>query len=471
VGDRCAVLFIGFLILVTNMQTDLGLGRLSYLLWLDYFNVLQLAMVIFAVFQTLFIHHLFKYNHLERLATHIDQVAAKVLPFQIYPLITVASLLWGFDAKDEGYLSTGLILLVVGLPICLLAMVVEVNARMNKQTRARKDAIFTFQKARPESTAWFVAAEKLFESFDNDKSGSIDKEELRDMLRIAHVNIPRRLLQGAMATAREAADHEGQLGKASFTDALTNANQYIRQHSSEYPDWKDSWVQYKPSQESKRDLRKSSGIMGSFMLGSGIMGAKLSDYFGGMQENFRLSETNQGVDAGDANEGSGGGGDKDGSGAGATQTVPVTNLAFSTPQALPQALPQAPVQAAPPPIALVTAGNAFQSGAGVAAGSMDVMALLQQQSETTARMKSLMQRMAAERAAGAQQLERMVQHSIAKQAGKGAKQQEGAVIGIGAGATCGQSRSLAVSPPSPPEMQVRPSRTSKGLLDVGAQRV
>jgi len=286
------------------------------------------------------------------------------------------------------------------------------------------------------------------------------------MLRIAHVNIPRRLLQGAMATAREAADHEGQLGKAAFTDALTNANQYIGQHSSEYPGWKDSWVQYKPSQESMRNLNKS-GRMGSFNLGE-----KLSDYFGGMQGNFKLSETNHGADEGDANEGSGGGGDEDGGGMGATQTVPVASLALSTPQAL----PQAPMQAAPPPVTagnsqLLTAGNAFQSGAGVAAGSMDVMALLQRQSEATAKMKALMQRMAAEQAAGAQQLEKMVQQSRAKPVVKGAPKSEGAAIGIGAGPTCGQSRSLAVSPPSPPEMQVRPSRTSKGLLEVSAQRV
>eukprot|EP00966_Prymnesium_polylepis_P224309 5188766-Prymnesium_polylepis.2 len=35
VGDRCAVLFIAFLILVTSMQTDMGLGELTDLLWID----------------------------------------------------------------------------------------------------------------------------------------------------------------------------------------------------------------------------------------------------------------------------------------------------------------------------------------------------------------------------------------------------------------------------------------------------
>ena len=41
IGDRAAVLFIAFLILVTNMQLDLGLGVVSTLLWVDMFNIVQ----------------------------------------------------------------------------------------------------------------------------------------------------------------------------------------------------------------------------------------------------------------------------------------------------------------------------------------------------------------------------------------------------------------------------------------------
>lgn len=36
VGDRAAVLFIAFLIALTNMATtDLGLGKITYLLWVE----------------------------------------------------------------------------------------------------------------------------------------------------------------------------------------------------------------------------------------------------------------------------------------------------------------------------------------------------------------------------------------------------------------------------------------------------
>jgi hypothetical protein len=42
-------LFIAFLILVMNFSTDLGLGQISQLMFLDFFNLSQLALVLIAV--------------------------------------------------------------------------------------------------------------------------------------------------------------------------------------------------------------------------------------------------------------------------------------------------------------------------------------------------------------------------------------------------------------------------------------
>ena len=50
-GDRTAVLFVAFLILVTNIQTDIGLGDLSSLIWIDWFNAVQLVLVGVCVFE------------------------------------------------------------------------------------------------------------------------------------------------------------------------------------------------------------------------------------------------------------------------------------------------------------------------------------------------------------------------------------------------------------------------------------
>ena len=35
-GDRCAQLLVAVLIIITTLQTDIGLGNLSYLIWVDW---------------------------------------------------------------------------------------------------------------------------------------------------------------------------------------------------------------------------------------------------------------------------------------------------------------------------------------------------------------------------------------------------------------------------------------------------
>jgi hypothetical protein len=76
-GDRAAVLYIAFLISLTNMATtDLGLGKVSTLLWYDLFNLSQLVLSLIAVAETMVVHLLFKHNA-ANLATHIDSVCGK----------------------------------------------------------------------------------------------------------------------------------------------------------------------------------------------------------------------------------------------------------------------------------------------------------------------------------------------------------------------------------------------------------
>ena len=48
-GDRCAQLLVAVLIIITTLQTDIGLGNLSYLIWVDYFNLMQLIVLIIAL--------------------------------------------------------------------------------------------------------------------------------------------------------------------------------------------------------------------------------------------------------------------------------------------------------------------------------------------------------------------------------------------------------------------------------------
>mgnify|MGYP006108191513 CR=1 FL=1 len=56
-GDRLAAILVALLIVVTSLQTDLGLGKLSYLIWVDAFNVVNLIILVLALFETLLVHY------------------------------------------------------------------------------------------------------------------------------------------------------------------------------------------------------------------------------------------------------------------------------------------------------------------------------------------------------------------------------------------------------------------------------
>eukprot|EP00966_Prymnesium_polylepis_P299476 6920516-Prymnesium_polylepis.1 len=91
-GDRCAVLFLAMLILVTSMQQDLGLGNVTSVLWLDKFCACQFLLVLLSLQMTVIVHRLAS-HHQQALAKHTDNVTTVAMPFLIYPVCHCASIL------------------------------------------------------------------------------------------------------------------------------------------------------------------------------------------------------------------------------------------------------------------------------------------------------------------------------------------------------------------------------------------
>jgi len=157
VGDRFAVLFIAFLILVTNMQTDLGIGKVSALLWIDCFNLIQLAMVLVAVGESLYVHYYFKTNR-PALAVNLDQVLRKAIILGLYPITTLSTALWGveqyatcphsnvcgaaatsstFSGRDKSLLYASIFVGTLGNSVVVYLSIIYLNRRM-KELRLNK---------------------------------------------------------------------------------------------------------------------------------------------------------------------------------------------------------------------------------------------------------------------------------------------------------------------------------------------
>lgn len=240
IGDRCGCLFIGFLILVTNMQTDIGLGRVANLLWLDIFNLIQLALVLVSCLETMVVHNLIKQSRVA-LATHIDQSARVIIPWGLYPVVTLASI-FGFTDKDAAIACGS-----VGIPVCLIVLVIVVKRSMNQMRIKQLNTVTAFQNCSPDDPKWEQCTTNVFNAFDLDGSGHVDEDEFRTLLNVVHPALPRRLAASTLSEIQHMFGRDGMLSQATFIDAMLLAKRHIEAHAEE--------MGYTHSEASEYDMR------------------------------------------------------------------------------------------------------------------------------------------------------------------------------------------------------------------------
>ena len=141
-GERTEWLLLALLLVMTNiMGSDLGIGKLNYLIWVDYFQLLQLAVLLLALFETLGLHCLLCKRH-EYIAMYIDHSFRVFVPFCLYPVATAAAILYG---RQQSSAATLLLILGFALIACL-AVCSLVNTSMEGK-RQRQRVILRIQLA------------------------------------------------------------------------------------------------------------------------------------------------------------------------------------------------------------------------------------------------------------------------------------------------------------------------------------
>lgn len=71
-GDRTALILVAALIVTNSFQADLGLGSLHYLVWWDYFNLMQMGVLVLTLLIALYEHQLIVATQ-ESLALAVNQ--------------------------------------------------------------------------------------------------------------------------------------------------------------------------------------------------------------------------------------------------------------------------------------------------------------------------------------------------------------------------------------------------------------
>ena len=195
-GDRCAQLLVAILIVITQFQADLGLGTLTELIWIDFFNLIQIAILILGLLETMYIHALIQAGK-QQLAMNANRVCANVLLIGIYPAVILGLVIvWN-------QLSGGWVLLILGV-IASIAyglgwILFNIRARLNRQ----KTALRALKRGDPgDDEAYNSLLEAVFNAYDTDHSGRIDQLELRGVLHAIFPALSRRDLSDAVVKMR-----------------------------------------------------------------------------------------------------------------------------------------------------------------------------------------------------------------------------------------------------------------------------
>lgn len=241
VGDRCALILVSALITVTNYQADLGLGKLQYLIWNDWFNLAQCGLLLVVLAETIWVHKLVVSGMTER-ASVVDWVFQRTVLFFLYPLLLTGLLLLGFD-----HAAAGGTIIALAVVVCVAGTALGVHTLERRRMRGRKLALRALGTGLTSPSA--DAIRTAFEFGDMDGKLLLDLQELRPLLKARLPSLSAESMMEAMIKARASIGEGAGLDLASFTELLDWA---VRT----YPD---------ATRPTLADSRRSSkGSLGSF---------------------------------------------------------------------------------------------------------------------------------------------------------------------------------------------------------------
>ena len=196
-GGRCSILIISMLITMNgSLNRNNGLGKLSYLLKIDFVALGNLIMLLTAMFCSIIIHQCFRFK-LDRLGVLLDRAVRISLPSIIFPGVQVFEFM--LLANDTA--TAPVTFLVVYLAIAFTG-IISYFLKQHWDDRAKIRAMS--RKLKMLSLDDPNAANILrdaFVLFDADGSGALDAKEGRKLLKVVNPMLSREMVAQAIRSA------------------------------------------------------------------------------------------------------------------------------------------------------------------------------------------------------------------------------------------------------------------------------
>ena len=187
-GGRMSILILATLITMnSSLNRNNGLGRLSYLLKIDFVALGNLTMLLCSVVCSIAIHQCFRFEKI-RLGVMLDRAVRFTLPSIIFPGVQVFNYLFLANARTLG----PILFLCIYMPIAFTLITVYFYIK-HRQDRAKLAKMASRLKVLDLSKADEAAKtlQEAFVLFDADGSGALDAKEGKRLLQLVNPKLPR----------------------------------------------------------------------------------------------------------------------------------------------------------------------------------------------------------------------------------------------------------------------------------------
>ena len=184
-GARMGILLSTMVLISLKSNSDLGLGTLTYLIWIDYLKMCQFFILLSAVLETAFVHHVSGKGDVPK-ALQIDRTARIVLPFVLYPWIVGCMILIGFQQ-----IIVGIVIFILGFILIILYGLNKVDQGRRRRIAAKRKVADSLVTADLTDDASIPVLEEAFKFFDIDNSGAIDAQELHTLMSLVYPKMNR----------------------------------------------------------------------------------------------------------------------------------------------------------------------------------------------------------------------------------------------------------------------------------------
>ncbi|KAL1498796.1 hypothetical protein AB1Y20_014103 [Prymnesium parvum] len=199
-GDRVALILVSALIVVVSFQADFGLGKISYLMWFDYFNLTQMGVLALALIETLVEHRaaIGQWPEAQRVA--LSKVGTPALLLGAYPLTLASVFLYG-----AGDTTAALVLFGVGAVCLVAACVLSYRRLVRRAEQGASKLIRKLQRTPVVSEEFVPLLRQLYRLYDAEGNNMLSVDAVRRMMRqvLKHASAAEyaRILERAMGSS------------------------------------------------------------------------------------------------------------------------------------------------------------------------------------------------------------------------------------------------------------------------------